>query len=168
MAHDKKDIQLGNVDNTSDVNKPVSTAQATSIGTKEPTIASGTTSQYWRGDKTWQPLPNTDVITVNGVQYIGVQTCSQSKTVSSGTVTFYLTNDGTATGTALFPTNVFIGTGNFWVNDAINQYQMGGYTLSTDHKSLTLTVNKIGLSLGILVFIASTTGTTINMSIRGN
>lgn len=38
----KTDIGLGNVDNTSDVNKPVSTAQATSIATKQATLVSGT------------------------------------------------------------------------------------------------------------------------------
>lgn len=50
----KGDVGLGNVDNTSDVNKPVSTPQATAIGQREPTIAAGTTAQYYRGDKTWQ------------------------------------------------------------------------------------------------------------------
>ncbi|ASZ74684.1 hypothetical protein KHO57_gp220 [Mycobacterium phage Phabba] len=66
----KGDVGLGNVDNTSDANKPVSTAQAAAIGTKadatatanalagkEPSIAPGTTSQFWRGDKTWQTVP---------------------------------------------------------------------------------------------------------------
>lgn len=28
----------------------------TGLATKEPVITSGTTSQYWRGDKTWQPI----------------------------------------------------------------------------------------------------------------
>jgi hypothetical protein len=89
-------VGLGNVDNTSDANKPVSTAQATAIGAKlnasavstfglslvgaadaaaarttlglgtaataaassfEPAIATGTTDQYWRGDKTWVAPP---------------------------------------------------------------------------------------------------------------
>ena len=36
------DVGLGNVDNTSDVNKPVSTAQATAIGLKQDTLVSGT------------------------------------------------------------------------------------------------------------------------------
>jgi hypothetical protein len=54
-------VGLGNVDNTSDANKPVSTAQATSIATKEPVITSGTTSQYWRGDKSFQTLDKTAV-----------------------------------------------------------------------------------------------------------
>lgn len=53
---DKNDIGLGNVDNTSDANKPISTATQTALNTKEPTISAGTTGQYWRGDKTWQTL----------------------------------------------------------------------------------------------------------------
>lgn len=38
----KSDVGLSNVDNTSDVNKPVSTAQATAIGLKQDTLVSGT------------------------------------------------------------------------------------------------------------------------------
>jgi hypothetical protein len=49
----KTDVGLANVDNTSDANKPVSTATQTALNAKEPTIAAGTTAQYWRGDKTW-------------------------------------------------------------------------------------------------------------------
>jgi hypothetical protein len=52
----KADVGLSNVDNTSDANKPVSTAQQTALNAKENTIAAGTTAQYWRGDKTWQTL----------------------------------------------------------------------------------------------------------------
>lgn len=58
---DKSAVGLGNVDNTSDANKPVSTAQATAIATKEPLITSGTSSQYFRGDKTWQTLDKSAV-----------------------------------------------------------------------------------------------------------
>jgi len=38
----KDDLGLGNVDNTSDAGKPVSTAQATAIGLKQDTLVSGT------------------------------------------------------------------------------------------------------------------------------
>ena len=38
----KSDVGLSNVDNTSDANKPVSTAQATAIGLKQDTLISGT------------------------------------------------------------------------------------------------------------------------------
>ncbi|HJS41728.1 MAG TPA: hypothetical protein VJ763_10080, partial [Sphingomicrobium sp.] len=50
-------VGLGNVDNTSDADKPVSTATATALSGKEPAIAAGTAAQYWRGDKSWQTLP---------------------------------------------------------------------------------------------------------------
>ena len=55
------DVGLGNVDNTSDLNKPISTATQTALDTKEPTIAAGTTAQYWRGDKSWQTLDKSAV-----------------------------------------------------------------------------------------------------------
>ncbi len=54
-------VGLGNVNNTSDANKPISTAASTALAGKEPTISSGTTSQYWRGDKSWQTLDKTAV-----------------------------------------------------------------------------------------------------------
>lgn len=52
----KTHVGLGNVDNTADTAKPVSTAQQTALNAKENTIAPGTTVQFWRGDKTWQPI----------------------------------------------------------------------------------------------------------------
>lgn len=55
------DVGLGNVDNTSDANKPVSTATQTALDGKEGTITAGTTSQYWRGDKSWQTLDKSAV-----------------------------------------------------------------------------------------------------------
>jgi hypothetical protein len=52
----KGDVGLGNVDNTADTAKPVSTAQQTALNAKENTVVAGTTAQYYRGDKTWQTL----------------------------------------------------------------------------------------------------------------
>ena len=56
VAQARSTLSISNVDNTSDVGKPISTAQANAIAGKEPTIASGTTSQYWRGDKSFVTL----------------------------------------------------------------------------------------------------------------
>lgn len=53
---DKTAVGLSFVDNTSDANKPVSTAQQTALNAKENTIAAGTLGQYLRGDKTWATL----------------------------------------------------------------------------------------------------------------
>jgi hypothetical protein len=57
----KSDIGLAAVDNTADTDKPVSVAQADAIGAREPAIAGGTTTQWWRGDKTWQPISKATV-----------------------------------------------------------------------------------------------------------
>jgi hypothetical protein len=57
----KADVELGNVDNTSDANKPVSTATQTALNAKEATIIAGTSGQYYRGDKTFQTL-NQDAV----------------------------------------------------------------------------------------------------------
>lgn len=46
----KSSVGLGNVDNTSDVNKPVSTAMSAALALKQNVIALGTTDQYFRGD----------------------------------------------------------------------------------------------------------------------
>lgn len=58
---DKTFVGLGNVDNTSDLNKPISTATQTALNAKENSITAGTTSQYYRGDKTFQTLDKTAV-----------------------------------------------------------------------------------------------------------
>lgn len=50
----KAAVGLGNADNTADINKPISTATQTALNSKEGTITAGTTSQYFRGDKTWR------------------------------------------------------------------------------------------------------------------
>jgi len=57
----KADVGLGSVDNTSDADKPVSTATSTALSGKEPTITAGTTAQYYRGDKSFQTLDKTAV-----------------------------------------------------------------------------------------------------------
>ncbi|AOC93730.1 hypothetical protein BB050_00576 [Flavobacterium anhuiense] len=76
----KTDVGLGSVDNTADAAKNVLSATklttprtingvsfdgSTNItiadSTKENSIVAGTTSQYWRGDKTWQALTTANV-----------------------------------------------------------------------------------------------------------
>lgn len=75
----KGDVGLGNVDNTSDANKPVSTATQTALNLKENTISAGTTAQYWRGDKSWQALNSTAVGLAN------VTNDAQVKKIASAT-----------------------------------------------------------------------------------
>src|SRR5574343_392651 len=55
----KSQVGLGNVDNTSDANKPVSTAQQTALNAKQNTITTGTTAQYFMGDLSLSTFPTT-------------------------------------------------------------------------------------------------------------
>lgn len=79
-AAQRTTLGLGNVDNTTDLNKPISTATQTALNAKEPTITAGDETQYWRGDKTWQTLP-----TGGGLEqydaYINFPETGQSETV---------------------------------------------------------------------------------------
>ena len=53
---DKAAVGLSNVDNTSDVNKPISTATQSALDGKEDTITATTSSEYYRGDKVFATL----------------------------------------------------------------------------------------------------------------
>lgn len=53
---DRSDVGLANVDNTSDLSKPISSATQTALDSKENSLPAGTTSQYFRGNKTLATL----------------------------------------------------------------------------------------------------------------
>lgn len=66
----------------------------------------------------------------------------KSVTVASGVAIFNLTNDGTSTGTALFPNGVITDSVNVTVSDATASYQMS-WAFSNSNKTLTVTANKL-------------------------
>lgn len=53
---DNYSVGLGNVDDTSDLSKPVSNATQTALDTKQDSLGTGETFEYLRGDKTWRTL----------------------------------------------------------------------------------------------------------------
>jgi hypothetical protein len=73
---DKTAVGLSNVDNTSDANKPVSTAQATAIGLKQNTLVSGT-----------------NIKTINGSSVLGSGDLTVSASLPSGTVILLNANE---------------------------------------------------------------------------
>lgn len=109
----KSDVGLGNVDNTSDATKKSNFTGSiastdtgfitgdtayTALATKEPTISAGTTSQYWRGDKTWQTLGDaTLTIQKNGTQ-IGTFSANATNN-STVNITSITSSDVIETGT---------------------------------------------------------------------
>lgn len=75
-------LGLGNVDNTSDASKPVSTAQQTALDGKEPAIAAGTSAQFWRGNKTWADFATT----VRDAALTGLSTASAAVVTAADSV----------------------------------------------------------------------------------
>ena len=86
----KAQVGLGNVDNTADTAKPVSTAQQTALNGKENTITAGTTAQYFRGDKTFQTLDKTAVGLPNATQ---TALNAKQNTITTGTISQYFRGD---------------------------------------------------------------------------
>ena len=71
------------------------TGLQTALDGKEPSIAAGTTSQYWRGDKTWQTLPTYTLPTASttvlgGVKVDGTTITINGSGVISGANTYTL------------------------------------------------------------------------------
>lgn len=121
----KSDVGLSNVDNTSDLSKPISTATQTALNAKEPTITAGTTSQYYRGDKTFQThnaASISDSTTVgqnlvklanpSAVRYLKI---NADNTVTAITAATLLSDLGigniTGTGIATLASDISLGTG---------------------------------------------------------
>ena len=74
----------------------LSSTDWTTFNTKEPAIAAGTTSQYWRGDKTWQTFPT--------IPTVGTWGALNYPTWSSGTPFVKMT----AAGTFALDTNTYL------------------------------------------------------------
>ena len=98
-----------------------------------------------------------------------------SATVSSGVATFYLTDNNTSWGNAIF-SNVYIQSIRPWYNDKTTLYAEGDYALSGDKKTLTLSVNKLSFTgttilginvLGTYAFVAAN-GATVYLLVQGD
>jgi hypothetical protein len=76
------------------------TGLQTALDGKEPTIAAGTTAQYWRGDKTFQTLPIYTLAGLGGLPLAGG--------IMTGAITL---KEGVANGLK-FPNDVFGGSGD--------------------------------------------------------
>lgn len=120
---DKTAVGLGNVDNTSDLNKGISTATQTSLNSKQDLLVSGT-----------------NIKTVGGVSILG----SGNIAVGSGTVTSITAGTGlsggtiTTSGTISLPNTGIIGTYNTVTTDAQGRIISG--TVSTP-SSVTVALN---------------------------
>ncbi len=57
----KNTVGLNNVDDTSDLNKPISNATQIALNNKEDTILTANSNYFFAGDKTWKPITKNTV-----------------------------------------------------------------------------------------------------------
>lgn len=105
---------------------------------------------------------------VNGSQKSSVWEYHSSATVSGGTVTFYLTDNGLSTGNAVF-TNIYLESLNLIVYSNASQYQFSSPTIAGNKKSITVTIGALGtVILGIVQFVSAANGTTVYLQVKGD
>jgi len=121
----KSTVGLSNVDNTSDFNKPISSATQSALNSKENTIVAGTTFQYYRGDKTFQTLDKV-AVGLNNVDNTSdlnkpistaTQTALNSKENSSNKIIKKITttqNTTSNTATDISGANFSLSSGEVW------------------------------------------------------
>lgn len=184
----KSDISLGSVVNTDttttanitdSTNKRfVTDSQLTNINALPQTSVSGNagTATKLQTARTINGISfdGTSNITIPGTAYQGITQrlgafpIFKSATASSGVAIFYLTNDGTSTGTSLFPNGIIDESVNLFVSDSTASFQMS-YAMSNSNKTLTVTVNKL-TTANILTGIlgqASGNGSVVKLTVWG-
>lgn len=122
------------------------------LNAKEPTIAAGTTGQYWRGDKTWQTLPIYTLPTASGSTLGGVRIGSGVNIDGSGIISV-----STNYQTPLNGTGFVKASGTTITYDNTSYYPASnpnGYTNNTG------TVTSVGVSSGIGLTVGSSPVTT--------
>jgi hypothetical protein len=75
-------VGLGNVDDTSDASKPVSSAQADALSGKEPAIPLDVVSKFWSGTKAWRDL----AADVRASALTGLSTATSAAVVAADSV----------------------------------------------------------------------------------
>jgi hypothetical protein len=176
---DKAAVGLSNVDNTSDANKPISTATQTALNAKENTITAGTISQYFRGDKTFQTLDKSAVglSNVDNTSDLNKPISTSTQTALDAKVADAIT-DGVTTiapsqnavfdalagklGTTLTSANILVGNGS---NVATAVAMSGDATLSNTG---VLTIANNAVTLADMAQVATATVLGRNTAGTGN
>lgn len=105
----------------------------------------------------------------NGVQYFDLLEYSGSSTTnSSGNAVFYLTDDGTAAGKAIF-SNVIAESLTLTPISTSTIYLNSGATISADLKTMTISVrqNTSLLGLGLIPFSTAQAGAVVYARVKG-
>lgn len=160
---------------------PTVNAVNTGLATKEPSVSAGTTSQYYRGDKSWQTLDKTAV----GLGNVANVDTTNASNISSGTLPTARMGSGTADNTS------FLRGDNTWQSLSIsvpqknkiyvdstngvdstgrgridNPYLTVEYALSDNNNTGTVTATTTNNS-NVLTSVSSTTNIVIGQFITG-
>lgn len=142
----KTTVGLSNVDNTSDLNKPISTLTQTALNAKENTILSGTTSQYYRGDKTWQTLDKSTV-GLSNVENTALSTWTGSTNIATiGAATASTLRVGAST--PFFTLNNYFSVPRLSSSAAIDFFSTGTFSWTTTGDLQQMRLTPTGLKLG--------------------
>lgn len=87
---------------------------------------------------------------------------------ATGTVTFYITDNGLSTGNAVY-TNVYADSIFFTAPSSSALYTYSSVTVSTDKKSITASVNQVSsIVLGLLSVVTPSNGVTVQLTVIGD
>ena len=131
----------------------------TALDGKEPTITAGTTSQYWRGDKTWQTLPVYTLAglggqpQLNGTGFVKIS----GTTISYDNSTYYLASNpsgyitssalsGYATQTWVQSQGYLTSVSDVWVNNS-GDSMTGNLSFGSSGAGITWAANTDGASI---------------------
>jgi hypothetical protein len=165
----KADVGLANVDNTSDANKPVSTAQQTALDTKQATLVSGTNIKTVNG---------TSVLGSGNIQIDGGVTSFNTRTgavtLSSGDVTGALGFTPLSNATSYLPLSGGTLSGGLIINASsgypIQATSTGRYQIGIKNTSATAQTAGwwfVHDASGNLVFHADSSGDKASLSSAG-
>jgi hypothetical protein len=115
----------------------LSSANWTTFNNKESAIGAGTTSQYWRGDKSWQTLDTTAVTEATNLYYTDARVraaVSLTTTGSSGSATY-----SSSTGVFNVPTYTLSGLGGQAQLDGTGFVKASGTTITYDNNTYLTT-----------------------------
>lgn len=167
----KSDVGLGNVDNTSDLNKPISTATQTALNGKLSAEVDGSvTNEIQTLSITGNSLSISSGNSVNlpiPVDY----TNTAAVAGGAGNAVFYLTSDKTSTGAALYTNVTYVSP---IVNDSTVNYTYG-WSYNAGTKALTVNVKQAtGINVALLSLTLLQTpnnvanGTSVQVLVKGN
>lgn len=179
MSFTKADVGLGNVDNTSDTNKPISTAQQTALNGKENISNKSTNTSLGTSDTLYPSqkavkdyvdgkAPTTKGMWIDGVYKPNAFPASAKVTTSGGNAVVHFTNGGTSGGAAIFPNNIYLSTVQVNPYGTTNNLQPGNRTLSNSNKTLTVEVRQTLLALAVLSLTTSANGLDCVITIWGD